>query len=229
MSDLKIKNFAAICVGGLLSFASVAGPATPRETPDVALLEVLRSAVGTMYVIPHTDSADGVINACGLEFAALQRYNSSAPESYVKLVGSFYLRSAPQTGLGYMLKMGLFDPLGGPSLPATRPANAFIRAPNGKAPKNSVRLDGESGFALYAGLFDADVINAYRAIVQSRKLEVGFNREAGGRDVTSILDLTVESTQWVDGKAKRKHSDAAVDQFVECSSTLLDEVEANLN
>ncbi|MNL63602.1 hypothetical protein D3C87_1877540 [compost metagenome] len=76
------------------------------------------------------------------------------------------------------------------------------------------------------GLLDEDVIGVYRSIIDTKKIEVGFNRQAGRRDTTALLDLTVVQTDGAGGKFVRKHSSAAVDQFAKCSGQLVNRAEA---
>lgn len=68
--------------------------------------EVAQILEGTIYVVPHRESADGVLKACGLEFAALTADFSTRGGAHVRLVGSFYLRSVGD-GILYMLKMSI--------------------------------------------------------------------------------------------------------------------------
>jgi hypothetical protein len=175
---------------------------------------------GTIYVIPHRESADGVLTGCGLEFSAMKRDFSTKQGAPVKIVGSFYLRPNPNTGLGYMLKLGVFD--GFSYEKGFAPNNAFISAPNGKTPVKAIRAQAENpGFALFIGALDKDVIAAYAAIVEKSQLAVGFNRKPGQQDVTFILDLAVIDTQMRNEEVVRKRSSEPVDSFVACSSELL--------
>lgn len=90
----------------------------------------------TVYTIPRRSSADGVLEACGLEFSEVKRDFSTKRGAPVTMVGSFYLRLNKQAGLVYNIKLGLFDGLGNTTRPVA-PANAFISAPQGKAPKKA--------------------------------------------------------------------------------------------
>ena len=118
------------------------------QTAD-ALGEVAQMLEGTLYVIPHRESADGQMTACGLEFSALKRDFSTRRGAPVKIVGSFYMRSHSNGGLFYALKIGLADGFGATPI-ISAPANAFIRSPRGKAPIKAMRSPGENpDYALF--------------------------------------------------------------------------------
>ena len=193
--------------------------ATAQTAADMA--QLAQRMEGTIYVIPHRESADGSLTACGLEFGALKRDFSTMKGAPVKIVGSFYLRPHSVTGLAYMLKAGIFD--GFDSTNGFAPANAFIRGPNNRAPKKAIRLEAENkGFALFVGALDDEVIAAYAGIAEKKQLVVGFNRKPGQQDVTFNLDLTVIDTEMgADGQAISKRSNAAVDEFIACSGELM--------
>ena len=175
-----------------------------------------------------TISADGVLQQCGFVFAALQRDTNAKAESYVTLNGSFNVSFSPQVGPAYLLKLGVKNFPADSKQPGTRPANAFVRAPNGKVPKNAFRVDGEPGYALFGGRMVEAGHDVLRGIIESDVLEVGFNREVGGRDVTIVLDLTVADTQFVGTQAQRKHDSAAVDEFIKCTTRLFEDGVASL-
>ena len=134
--------------------------------------------------------------------------------------GSFYLRPNPNTGLAYVLKLGVFDGLSYEN--GFAPNNAFISAPNGKTPTKAIRVQTETpGFALFVGGLDSEVTAALVAIVEMKQLAVGFNRKPGQQDVTFILDLAVIDTQMQNEEVVRKRSNEPVDSFVVCSTDLL--------
>ena len=190
------------------------------QAPDL-VAEVARKLEGTIFIIPHRESVDGQITACGLEFSALKMDFSTKGGAPVKIVGSFYIRDHTSGGLFYALKMGIADDLGENTV-VSAPANAFIRAPRGKAPVKARRSDAENrGYALFVGAVDDEVVSAYRAIADQRQLVVGFNRVSGQMDVTATLDLTVIDTKMVDGKVVREKSPQPVEEFLDCTGFLL--------
>lgn len=191
--------------------------ATSAQAQSAAELEQLSAQMeGTIFTIPHTESADGMLKGCGLEFAALKRDFSTKKGGPVKLSGSVYFRLLGDSGLGYMLKLGLFDGFG-PDPVQSAPANAFLKAPHGKTPKRAVRSNAESaGYALFFGSVDSDVFAAYESILIKKQVVVGFNRKAGQQDVVTTVDLSVVDTQVVDGRAVRTRSDQPVREFQAC-------------
>ena len=175
---------------------------------------------GTIFIVPHRESVDGMMTACGLEFSALKRDFSTKGGAPVKIGGSFYMRNHSNGGFFYALKIGIADGLGGNSV-VSAPANAFIRAPRGETPVKAVRSAGEtSAYALFVGAVDDDVISAYEAIAEKNQLVIGFNRAQGQVDVTTTLDLTVIDTKMVDGKIVREKSPQPVEDFLDCTGKL---------
>lgn len=190
------------------------------QSPD-ALKEVAQMLEGTIFIVPHRESVDGRMTACGLEFSALKRDFSTKGGAPVKIGGSFYMRNHSNGGFFYALKIGIADGLGANSV-VSAPANAFIRAPRGKAPIKAVRTPSEtSGYALFVGPVDAEVISAYEAIVEKNQLVIGFNRASGEMDVTTTLDLTVIDTNMVDGKVVREKGMQSVKDFLDCTGSLI--------
>lgn len=208
---MRIRTSLAVClIYGFSSFSQATDP----------IAELVQKLEGTLYVIPHRETADGVLTGCGLEFAALKRDFSTKRGAPVKIAGSFYLRPNPNTGLAYVLKLGVFDGLSFEN--GFAPNNAFISAPNGKTPAKAIKTQAENpGFALFIGGLDSDVTAAYAAITEKSQLVVGFNRKPGQQDVTFILDLAVIDTQMQNDEVVRKRSNEPVHSFVACSTDLL--------
>lgn len=189
------------------------------QTPDV-LGEVAQTLEGTILIVPHRESADGRMTACGLEFSALKRDFSTKGGAPVKVVGSFYMRNHSNGGLFYALKIGIADGLGAAPI-VSAPANAFIRSPRRKAPIKARRSPGENpDYALFVVAVDDDVVSAYQAIAEQKQLVVGFNRTPGQMDVITVLDLTVIDTKMEGGKVVREKSQKPVEDFLDCTGTL---------
>lgn len=184
--------------------------------------EVAKKLMGTIFVLPHTESTDGKLKACGLEFSVLSRDYITREGAPVKLSGSYYLRQYGNDGFGYALKLGILDGFGSESEPVA-PANAFVRAPRGKASvSKQIRTESSTpGFALYIGGIDASVVSLLEGIYEQKKLVLGFNRKPGEIDVLVTIDLRVSDTQIVGGDVKRSYSDDAVNEFGFCVGELL--------
>lgn len=191
------------------------------QKPEDSLAEVAAKLEGTIFVVPHRESVEGIVTACGLEFSALKRDFSTKRGAPVKIAGSFYIRSANKGGVFYALKIGITDDLAGNET-SSAPANAFISAPRGKAPTKAKRTSAESSaYALFVGTVDGDVVDAYQAIAEQKQLVVGFNRVPGQMDVTTTLDLTVVDTKMQGSKVLRENSRKMVDDFIDCTNGLL--------
>lgn len=186
---------------------------------DAALERTLRSFEGTLYTVPHRSSADGSLDGCGIEFAAITRDFSTGGGSYVRIVGSVYLRSHPSAGLAYMLKLGVFDDL--KSDQGLAPANAFFSSPSADAPPAPTRAVSDNpSFALFVGAAGKEVMAALASIVEERRLMVGFNRKHGQQDVVAELDLSVTDISQAGGQIIRKKDDTTVPQFAACVRAL---------
>lgn len=198
-----------------------------RLDPEVERL--VAAMEGTIFVIPHVDSVEGKLRGCGLEFAALKRDFSTKAGAPVKLSGSFYMRPLGSDGLGYMLKLGLFDGLD-PKSPGVAPHNAFVRAVGTtKAPKRAIRSDSDNpAYALFVGAVDSEVLAAYESILEKKELVVGFNRKAGQQDVVTTIDLSVVNTAMTqEGKVARERDDGPVKSFYACTTDLIGVIRAS--
>lgn len=196
------------------------GSACFAQAPS-AVAGVARQLEGTIYIVPHRESVDGQLRACGLEFSALKMDFSTKGGAPVKMAGSFYMRyNSTARHLFYALKIGISDGLGTNSV-FSAPANAFIRAPRGKAPVKARQIASETpGYALFVGAVDNEVLSAYEGILEKNQLVVGFNRVPGQMDVTTTLDLTVVDTKMVGDKVVRERSPQPVEEFLDCTDTL---------
>lgn len=202
----------------LAFFAAMSANVSAQSASDIA--QLARRLEGTQYVVPHRDSADGVLQACGLEFAALKSDEELMKGAPVRVIGSFYLRLLPTAGLGYMLKLGVYDGIS--SKVAVAPANAFVRGKNSNAPKKGIRRESDTqGYAIFIGAMDTEVVAAFTEIAEKKQLVVGFNRKPGQRDVTFTIDLTVvDAVLGDDGGVLRRRSDEPVNEFLACSGDL---------
>lgn len=208
---MRLLIAALLCSGSVLA-------STPEELLDQTL-EMLR---GTIYVLPHRETADGRLIACGLEFSALDRDRSTKQGAPVRLVGSYYFRTTGETdgGVAAVLKLGVYDGLQTEN--ATRPAKAFVRAARGFAPEQTRQTQADNpGFGLFVSGLDDSAVKTYQAITEERKFVVGFNRKPGQQDVAVTIDLTVEDTAMEGEKVKRTRSTHMVDDFNACVGDLL--------
>lgn len=188
--------------------------------PEAEIDALTQKMAGTYFTAAHTESVDGKLTGCGLEFAALTRDFSTKKGAPVKLSGSFYLRPLPQKGLAYMVKLGGIDFQ--PVEAAFAPANIFVRSATGNAPKNALPLKSDNpNYALIVGAFDDDVTSILTSIVEKKEFVVGFNRKKGQLDVVATIDLTVTDTKFIDGEALRVRSGKPLDEFMACNSRLI--------
>ena len=203
---------------------AASGGAVYSAQPSEAEIHAATMLNGAIYVLPHRESADGVLGACGLDFLTITKDFSTKQGGMVKMVGSYYLRKGRNDAVGYSLKLGVLD---GQDPEATAPANAFVGSVKGLIPKKGVRALAENpGFALFVGRVDSDVVAVLKSITEDKKMTVGFNRRPGGQDVTSIVNLTVVDTKIEGGNVSRTYSDQMLKEFMQCGNDLLRDVTA---
>ncbi|MGJ7582790.1 hypothetical protein ACSFA3_21675 [Variovorax sp. RHLX14] len=182
--------------------------------------KIQKDLAGTFAVLPLRESADGQLLACGLEFSALTPDRSTKRGAPVKIIGSYYLRTFPVVGLGYSLKLGIYDGLTWTN--PSPPNNAFVRSLRGRSPATASRLLAETpGFALFFGPLDNSFDQTLAEIVDEGKLVVGFNRAVNQQDVVLTLDLHVENTRMVEDRVVRTRSTWMVDEFSACVEELI--------
>jgi len=200
-------------LAALLATSSHSAPLTDAQQ---AVFEKLR---GTIFIVPHRESADGKLEACGLEFSALSRDFSTKNGAPIKLVGSYYLRGRGEK-MGVALKLGVFDDFNAP--PTARPNKAFARSERGDAPSQVIPTRAENeGFGLYISGLDDSFMTTYQSILEKREFVIVFNRKPGQQDVPTRVDLTVEKTEIQGDEVVRTRSNAMVDSFVACTADLM--------
>ena len=187
--------------------------------PHYSQEKIQKNLAGTFSVLPLREFADGHLLACGLEFSALTPDHSTKRGAPVKVIGSYYLRTFPVVGLGYSLKLGIYDGLTWTD--PSPPSNAFVRSLRGRAPATAYRLLAETpGFALFFGPLDNSFDQTLAGIIGEGKLVVGFNRAPNQQDVVFTLDLHVENTRMVEDRVVRTRSPWMVDEFSACVEEL---------
>lgn len=177
---------------------------------------------GTVYTIPHRESADGRLRACGLEFAAIGQDFSTKRGAIVKVIGSYYVRKIGSDSFGWALKLGIFDGFGWSN--PVPPNHAFVRAKSASAPEleRTRKTAAETpGYALIVGTIDESAVSTLKAIPDQRHIVLGFNRAPGQQDVVIPVDLTVQNTQMEGDKPVRQRSHEMVNDFTACVSALL--------
>lgn len=198
--------------------ASFCLSAAAQSTNDVYRLA--SKIQGTLNVLPHKESVDGEISACGLSFNAITLDFATKQGQPIRLTGSYYLRLLKDKRIHYLLKLGVYDePFGEIAFP---PANAFVRSVRGIAPKNLIRIQGENPeFALFGGEFGKESATVFKSIVEKNQFVVGFNRAKGRMDTVTTIDLTVVETKLEKDEVVRIRSNEQIDDFVSCTKELM--------
>ena len=102
---------------------------TAFAQPEILHNVIGDDLAGTFAVQPLRESADGKLIACGLEFSASTHDRSTKKGAPVKIVGSYFLRNYSVAGLGYSLKLAIYDGLTWTNPPP--PHQAFVRSVRG--------------------------------------------------------------------------------------------------
>jgi hypothetical protein len=177
------------------------------------------ASAGTLFVKHQRETVDGKLSACGLDFAVVTIDHSTRQGAVVKLAGRYDLRGWPQGGLGYSIKLGLYDGL--EWVHPVAPHNAVVGSPRGPASRRPQRLEAQTaGYALFFDALDESFASTFRAIQEERRFVIAFNRAAGERDVTAEVDLQVASSRVVDGQTVRELTTETADDFLTCASEL---------
>ena len=206
-----------------IAFLVVALPVASFSQIDPLTAAVRKAAAknleGTIYAKAQQESADGKIVLCGIEFSAVTFVTTTNDRQPVTLDGTFSI-GKNRGSLAYLLKLGVkygLEPV--PKLVA--PFNAFVSAPDGPPPLQPTSLGSFTpGYGSFAGPFSKEILAAYQAIVNNKKLLIGFNRKPNDLDVTTVLDLSVVTTDFQGEKAVRKRSNDAVSTFNQCTTAL---------
>lgn len=175
---------------------------------------------GTIYTVPHRDTVEGKLTACGVEFAALKRDFKDRKGELVRIVGSFYIRPDGKGTLYYLLKLGVTDMTA--NFQTFAPYNAFVSTPNDKVSIKPIRTPAETtGYALFGGPLDSVITAVLIGIQEKKQLNVGFNRVQGQTDFLTKVDLTVIDTQLKNDVPVRERSNETVATFNRCMADLI--------
>lgn len=210
--------------GRIVAFLVVALPVASFSQIDPLTAAVRKDAAktleGTIYAKAQQESADGKIVLCGIEFSAVTFDTTTNDRQPVTLNGTF---SIGKNGgrPAYLLKLGVKDGFE-PVSKLVAPFNAFVAAPDGPLPVRAKSLGSFSpGYGSFAGPFSKEVLAAYEAIMNNKKLLIGFNRQPNDLDVTTVLDFSVVRTDFQNEKAVRTRSNDAVSAFSQCTAALV--------
>jgi hypothetical protein len=209
LSTVLALAMPGIASSSLPGTASPIGQGTAPDTPSA----------GTLFVKHQRETVDGRLSACGLDFAVVAVDHSTRDGAIVKLAGRYDLRGWPQGGLGYSLKLGLYDGLGWTHPVA--PHNAAVGSPRGPAARRPQRLDAQNaGYALFFDALDESFATTFRHILEERSFVIAFNRAPGERDVTAEVDLQVAGTRVEHGRTHREMTTETADDFLACADEL---------
>ncbi|WP_295525650.1 hypothetical protein [uncultured Pseudacidovorax sp.] len=193
---------------------------SPVWAQPAAQEDALSALVGTVYTVAHRETSEGLLEACGLEFNVIGRDHATRGGAAVQGIGSYYLRRSGNAVM-YALKLGVRDTLGSEGR-AVSPYYAFARPVRGSGPRErALRAESETpGYALFVGAVDDEAIAVLKAILEQRRIVVGFNRKAGQQDVSLEIDLAVKAARLEGDRLIRDRSSAMVDDFGACINDL---------
>lgn len=173
----------SLLIAGTLGLAPCA-PSVAQTVPPPS---------GTIYTTPHRETADGNLQACGVEFLAVGRDIATQRGAPVLLSGSVYIRKGKGNSIFYALKLGVRDGID-PKVVPFAPANAFVSGIDSPAAPVFSKADSDMpGFRLFVGVLDDGFEPFMKSIIDQHKFVVGFNRKPGQMDVSTVIDMDTDT------------------------------------
>lgn len=209
----------ALGVGAPSAFAL-----SPSETEQLR-----QEMVGTLSVEFFPMRIAGALTGCSLVYKvafADYTYKEGALEV---AVGNITVLTTGDSDIGLSLKIGTRPVLDGDA-PFEAPAFAYIQTSKGStANVKQVSKDGDPGYRLFMyTLQDSATMQVFRGLIDSGKVEVGFNRKKKGLDVILPIELDVTDVVVESDTVVRRRSPKAMMEFADCNIKLLEEVQKHL-
>lgn len=192
--------------------------------------DFLRSLEGTVNVELQRDSSGGVVNACGFSFVAIGLDNTNGKSQPVRAIGSYYLRDMKGIA-AFWLKLGIED-LSGADLSEAKMAklgqiHLQDAAQNPALPTTSIPAD-RPGYMMYGFNINDSSLAVWDRIFKDGVLTIGFNREAGKKDIIIPIDATVTSANLRSSLIERTRSRELLSELNRCSTALIQKVSSDI-
>ncbi len=185
------------------------------------------SIYGTHWVRYEPIQVAGQLAGCSLVYLAVTADRAYLNGNPVAINGSFILRAdAGNRGVAVGLKTGLKD-LNKNGAVFERPNFAYLQTEHSSTAKaKGQSFDGEDGYKVFAySIADPAILAVLKDLATAGKTTIGYNRKAGGMDVSVPLDLMVIDSEYaVDQKVIRKRAASSAVGFSTCVASLLDDV-----
>jgi hypothetical protein len=225
-----VKGLGMSLKTSLMVLSGVAGVCL--STPAFALsAEDRRTATtlqGTAEIFAFEDSKRGKIEGCGLGFRAFGFDAVSPGEPAFIVTGSFAIRFVDDPPMLFILmKIGVddiesFDP---PKAVRWRPAFAYLQDADGKTmpEKFATELVDDDGSLVASWKVTEENTDVLMKALGDRKITLGFNRTADGRDLKIDLDLMVinSSVDQTTAQIVRKRDPSELLKYMACHHKLL--------
>lgn len=169
-----------------------------RHLAAAVALAVLAGVAASAQEMPQSVSfvplqSSGVLQGCTLVYATTHIVLVSGELRATVLSGSIGV-SRGDRGIVVFLKLGGTDP-GRPDSPLQRPHFAYLQTKSATTAKSTPNIaDGDEGYRLFAGPLDASAQKVVLEMLTEGKVEIGFNRSAGGLDLIVPLNLKITAT-----------------------------------
>ncbi len=160
---------------------------------------VAHAAVAFSQEVPQSVTftpvrSSGVLQGCTIVYAATHPALVSGEMKTTLLIGSIGVTRS-SVGLVAFLKIGVSD-VGRAESPLRRPHFAYLQTKTATTAKSTPNIeDGDEGFRLFAGRMDVAFQTVMLEMLAAGKVEIGFNRTAGGLDLMVPLDLKVSAAE----------------------------------
>ncbi|MDR7286380.1 hypothetical protein J2X84_005244 [Pseudomonas corrugata] len=188
-----------------------------------SLEEKNTDAVGTHGVVFTPLRSGGKLTACTLNFTAIFEDRTHINKKPYVLSGHVGVYNF-DNNLAFVQKTGYAD-ANVAALKIEKPFSAYVETKtNSTASLDKKTFTGDNNFLFSMAGLDETVTALIEEIQESKALTVGFNTIEGGVDFLVPIDLRVSSaTGQPNGSYKRKFSDKATDDYIECTVRLVSE------
>ncbi len=196
--------------------------------PSSSVANVQEDIVGAHSVGFQPIQNGGELQGCSLVYTAVQYDRAYLDGRPIVIIGNITLKQIG-ANLFLALKIGVKNLVGNNTI--ERPNFAYLQTTSHSTAKvEQQAMDGEEGFRLYGySLFDSSVMGLYGEILDSGKVTIAFNRNKGGMDVLVPIDFEVIDSAYQGGdKVVRRRSKETMNNFVNCASTLTNQVQDSL-
>lgn len=179
---------------------------------------------GTYDVYVQEISAEGRLEGCSLVFTTITTDTAYLRGAQVLLNGSIALRTLGAKDLLFTAKLGTRQILpNGPGAWEPPTHFHFYTKTGTTAGRAKITESDTPGYRLLIGrATDPEIFNLVMEMADAGELRVGFNRKAGGQDVTAPIKMNVALGKDATGTMRRVLNPQTPKAYADCVSRLTD-------